>query len=621
MTERSASVAVKSVCSTPAHGLLLQRKCACGTHAPGSGECPDCARKRLQRKGVSDAAPAQVPRAVHDVLDSSGRSLDAAVRGWMEPRFGSDFSQVRVHDDGKAAESARAVGALAYAVGNHIVFDTHQYAPGTATGRHLLAHELAHTLQDPGATDMHASLAIGSPGDATELAADHAADAVTRGERASLAATHGGVVRRQMRECAASAGDSPEKRNVRCPDGSDYRVTMTAADGPSVPGFHGSVTPGANLKEIWLDIYLCKGNIQVNLKPGVDIPQALGSVVANLVAGSDALKGVAINPDLKVTFVQGASFTVTLTPSVKLDEKGLAGVGGSVEVQTKDVTVKGGVNCDPRSRSCMFTIEIGGGATTKDVDCRKKGQQKLIFNCEKINHIPAVPAVPESKQTYVPQTRYVYFRHARHAVRKDFRLPTDIQALTEQGYRVTSIKGFTSPEGPRGKEHAPQFEGNVELAKERAQAAHDWLVDPKAKVCAGCDLSGAKLSGESELPPEQGRQVPEPVGPAMEHGAVDEFLGKTTGKPDALAPTEPADLAKFQRQPFHQQREQAYALMRRAAIVLERKPTVLVEGRPGIPGYDDPSAVECSPEVLKAAQKSFGIKTPGPFNFDNPGHP
>ena len=59
----------------------------------------------------------------------------------------------------------------------------------------------------------------------------------------------------------------------------------------------------------------------------------------------------------------------------------------------------------------------------------------------------------------------------------------------------------------------------------------------------------------------------------------------------------------------------------RAAIVLERKPTVLVEGRPGIPGYDDPSAVECSPEVLKAAQKSFGIKTPGPFNFDNPGHP
>src|SRR3546814_3269427 len=66
----------------------------------------------------------------------------------MEPRFGSDFSRVRVHDDGHAAASARAVGALAYAVGSHVVFDTQQYAPGTPAGRHLLAHELAHTLQD-----------------------------------------------------------------------------------------------------------------------------------------------------------------------------------------------------------------------------------------------------------------------------------------------------------------------------------------------------------------------------------------------------------------------------------------------------------------------------------------
>ena len=600
----------------PGQNRLLQRQCACGTHTPGGGECHECAQKRLQRKGATDAMPAQVPQAVHDVLGSPGRPLEPATRNWVEPRFGSDFSNVRVHDDSHAAESARAVGALAYTVGSHVVFDTHQYAPDTPAGRHLLAHELAHTLQDPGAGGLHASLAIGQPGDASEIAADLAADAVTRGERVSVSPTGGRVVRRQMRGCAASAGDSPDVRKVHCPDGSDYRVTMTATDGPPVPGFHGSVKPGASLKEIWLDISLCKGNIQVNLQPGVDIPRALGSVVANMVAGSDALKGVAINPGLKITFIQGSSFTVSLSPSVKLDDKGVAGAGGSVEVQTTDVTVKGGVNCDPRARSCMFTISIGGGAATKNVDCHKKGKQKLIFACEKITHVPAVPAVPAQKHTDV-QTRYVFFRYARHEVRKDFRLPTDIQALNEQGYRVTAIKGFTSPEGPRGSEHAPQFEGNVALAIERAQAARDWLAGQK--VCAGCDLSAARQSGESELPPEQGKQEPEPKGPGMEHGAVDEFLGKK-GTHDPLAPVDPAERAKFERMPFGRQREQAFELMRRAAIVLERT-QVVRERQPGVPARDEPSAVECNPEVLEAAQKSFGIKTPGPFNFDTPGKP
>ena len=594
----------------------LRRKCACGTHTPDGGECRDCAGKRLRRSGAGGSSPMLAPPLVHDVIASSGRPLDLATQDWMALRFGSDFSRVRVHDDGHAAESARAVGALAYAVGSHVVFDTHQYAPGTPAGRRLLAHELAHTLQDPGAGGLHASLAIGQPNDASEIAADRAADAVMRGERVAVSPSGGGLMRRQMRSCAASAGDSPDVRKVHCPDGSDYKVTMTAEDGPPVPGFHGSVTPGASLKEIWLDIYLCKGNIQVNLQPGVDLPQALGSVVANMVAGSDALKGVAINPSLKVTFVQGSSFTVTLAPSVKLDDKGFAGAGGTVRVQTPDVTVTGGVNCDPRAKACMFTIDIGGGAASKDVDCHKQGKQKLTFNCEKINHVPAVPEVPEQKQTDV-QTRYVFFRHARHEVRKDFRLPTDIQALNEQGYRVTSIKGYTSPEGPRGTEHAPQFEGNVALAIERAQAARDWLADPK--VCAGCDLSGAVQSGESELPPEQGKQEPEPKGPAMEHGAVDEFLGKT-GTPDPLAPTDPAERTKFERQPFGKQREQAYELMRRAAIVLERT-QVVRERQPGVPARDEPSTVECSPEVLAAAQKSFGIKTPGPFNFDTPGKP
>jgi hypothetical protein len=68
----------------------------------------------------------------------------------MEQSLGHDFSQVRVHADEKAAESARAVNALAYTVGRDVVFGTGQYAPGTMAGRKLLAHELAHVVQQDG---------------------------------------------------------------------------------------------------------------------------------------------------------------------------------------------------------------------------------------------------------------------------------------------------------------------------------------------------------------------------------------------------------------------------------------------------------------------------------------
>jgi hypothetical protein len=73
--------------------------------------------------------------------------LDATTRAFFEPRFGRDFGQVRVHAGRKAAESSRSVNALAYVVEQEVVFGEGQYAPAFETGRRLLAHELAHTIQ------------------------------------------------------------------------------------------------------------------------------------------------------------------------------------------------------------------------------------------------------------------------------------------------------------------------------------------------------------------------------------------------------------------------------------------------------------------------------------------
>jgi hypothetical protein len=84
---------------------------------------------------------------VREVLTSPGQPLDSATRGFMERRFGRDLCDIRVHTDEDAAKSAQAVNAYAYTVGHHVVFGANQYAPATEDGRHLLAHELTHSIQ------------------------------------------------------------------------------------------------------------------------------------------------------------------------------------------------------------------------------------------------------------------------------------------------------------------------------------------------------------------------------------------------------------------------------------------------------------------------------------------
>ncbi|WP_198929179.1 DUF4157 domain-containing protein [Marinobacter sp. X15-166B] len=187
----------------PMAGRILQRKCACGEHTSGGGECAACvnhekprqplqtklhigaandnyeseadrvadevvsmqqpvacerntylqARPVMQRRSAqSEGSATDVPAIVQEVLASSGRALDSATRAYMEPRFGHDFSQVRIHDDWRAGESANAVNATAYTVGQDVVFQSGSYNPGSTAGRRLLAHELVHTVQQGSAS-------------------------------------------------------------------------------------------------------------------------------------------------------------------------------------------------------------------------------------------------------------------------------------------------------------------------------------------------------------------------------------------------------------------------------------------------------------------------------------
>ncbi|MDQ6790085.1 MAG: DUF4157 domain-containing protein [Candidatus Dormibacteraeota bacterium] len=130
---------------------------------------------------------------VHEVVGSGGGSpLDSPTRGFMEDRLGADFSDVRIHTGAKADQSARSINAQAYTVGSDVVFQSGKYAPDTDPGRHMLAHELTHVVQQRSGpvagTPAAGGIMLSHPSDAFEQAAERSADRVTAEGAASPAA-------------------------------------------------------------------------------------------------------------------------------------------------------------------------------------------------------------------------------------------------------------------------------------------------------------------------------------------------------------------------------------------------------------------------------------------------
>jgi Domain of unknown function (DUF4157) len=184
MSARSAVVspALPALTVAPA-SPLLQR---CGAGPCGCAEQPQ--EEPLHRAPVSPMAAqqAEVPPIVHDALTSPGAPLAAGDRAFFESRFGQDFSAVRVHTGAEAADSARAVGAYGYTVGNHVILGRNVQPIATAQGRRVLAHELAHVIQQRGVRTLQARLTIGPADSAAEREADVAAELAAKGETAAV---------------------------------------------------------------------------------------------------------------------------------------------------------------------------------------------------------------------------------------------------------------------------------------------------------------------------------------------------------------------------------------------------------------------------------------------------
>ncbi|MGB9750788.1 DUF4157 domain-containing protein [Roseiflexus castenholzii] len=127
-------------------------ECAAQKEEPTSAGAAEEEEELIQAKEEPGAVPEVTPetQAAIDAMRGGGAPLDQETRAFMEPRFGHDFSQVRIHADARAATVARSLDALAFTVGNDIAFALGQYQPGSDEGRALLAHELTHTIQQTG---------------------------------------------------------------------------------------------------------------------------------------------------------------------------------------------------------------------------------------------------------------------------------------------------------------------------------------------------------------------------------------------------------------------------------------------------------------------------------------
>ena len=230
------------------------------------------AQQALQRAAIDETLVEQAPPIVHEVLRSAGQPLDGDTRAAMETRFGYDFSGVRVHTDLKAAESARAVNALAYTVGSEVVFGAGQYAPASGEGRRILGHELTHVVQQQARpATLPQALTIGPVDDPLEREAQRAATGLTVPIEATLGArAPGAVIQRQSIFVPGAGLGQPSVSGINMPTETvDLEGSETlSAQNPKLVALARSFkttesgSPGATLK------------LEANLSEGAQISTA-----------------------------------------------------------------------------------------------------------------------------------------------------------------------------------------------------------------------------------------------------------------------------------------------------------------------------------------------------------
>ncbi len=551
--------------------VAVRRKCACSESGEKCGHCKEEESRLLQRKATSSLQVAAAPPIVHRALSYSGRPLDAATRAYMEPRFGFDFGRVRVHTDADAAESANAIQAVAYTVNHSIAFSAGTYAPGTSTGRRLLAHELAHVIQQRSAPVLaQDKVVVGSVKDPVEQDAEQSARAVLS-EGASVVSqprmSSAAVIRRSPGPPASDAWATPqdfsEIREARPPleftkDNHSVTVNVTRRfqqcnfikvdDARSGAFYNGS------LSQLAIDYRHCKGSTVIDafvkefqdsqakgVEAGVAVNIAgdntqgrieVGAIGQDTNTGNTGGVGAKVEGslkthgvDLNVTgkYVRNVLNKVAGGDPNEVDVSAGAGYGGVSGTVT-------GTNLNNRNRQVVVS---GQGTWDKPEETRCsmcfEPAPKKIFECTEVLHTLPEPPKPETPEEQKPVTLNPEYRmyFAWDSVKppeedylqaaNDENLSNLKKDLAKPGYRVTAISGYASPEGLERRINRP-------LAKQRAEALAEKVKEALRELGHGGDaipkpVGRSELLGSNPAPPS--RHLRDAIAASGKHSAED----------------------------------------------------------------------------------------------------
>ncbi len=571
-----------------------------------------------------------VPSVVHEVLRSPGEPLDAATLGFMEPRFGHDFSRVRVHTDAKAAESARAVSALAYTVGRDVVFGAGQYAPTTARGAGLLAHELAHVMQQGSAPDVPADLDLAAAQGESE--ADAAARAVLSGRRAPVApgAAHPSLARFR------------DSKTLPEPDGSRVQVDRVITPGRCGlrPESRTETRGDVAARQSFIEFDFCRGRAGARARGELNYGDALDQAraAASNLAGNLATQ----RPDQALRTFEGELRQIAPEGQVRLNFQapgfrvnvGGTGRASAAQGASGEATGRAEVDIGPVTVGVEAQVQGGTGERRSEqvlvtVGSRDRGRQdrncficactspKIEFSCLRFPP-PSRPAPPPTKAEPVIVPLFFEFETTDPRRGWETKYQEEIQLAVgriREGYTIARIQGNASPEGPEQPRRRGGF-SNVDLSQRRAEKAQADLqaalrgalvlgmrgVEPlRAALAANYPVEGrGELFGSTG-----GREVPErdmfrhlqAELPEPAPGGTDPLAeAHVTGKglpPDVRAEVE-AQVAEFRtgqrgerRLTGAQRLEAIYKPLRRALIFLEPPPA-------------PPPRLEVTPEIGEA---------------------
>jgi hypothetical protein len=388
---------------------LLQRACDCGGKT--GGDCQSCRNKnRVQRKAAGGRpVVAQAAMTASPQLTSGGTRLPAPLRRSLAPFYGSDFAEVRVHHDATSEAAAREVSARAFTLGQHIHFAAGQYRPEDREGRRLIAHELAHTLQQGVIADRGVdNIEIDPVDSALEREADAAADAAlaarpalaARSARVRAAGARGVQAKLLQRQptlggsgIGTAAGGSETASIDRKVDADTViHIKRTVTERPCTWDPVKQDTPSDKIfywdreaNALGLEYEVCKGRVRLNT--GVDISYdkiiesatgLLNTLQSNPALGSD-LPGLLNNRLTEATISSEGEITLIIDGILQASVKSGSTVGtdgqqlnvhGESKITPKGAPsfkITGGVDVSKTPLQQNTTYTLQGRAATDNV--------------------------------------------------------------------------------------------------------------------------------------------------------------------------------------------------------------------------------------------------------------